>query len=78
MTAPNELTPQCFQVDRKVSLAVVIVFLVQFAGTVWWASDISARVQSVEAEQARYEHMMEAIAEIKTDVKWIKSAVVDK
>lgn len=76
--SPNEFTNQCIQLDRKVSLAVILVFLVHFAGTVWWASDISSRVKSVELEQARYEHMMEAIAEIKTDVKWIKSAVVKK
>jgi len=30
---------------------------------------------SVEAEQARYEHMMEAVTRIETDVKWIKGAL---
>lgn len=75
MTAPNEHTNSCFHFDRKITLAVVLVFLVQFAGSIWWASDLSARVQSVEDEQARYEHMMEEITEIKTDVKWIKQAV---
>ncbi|SOB60627.1 conserved protein of unknown function [Pseudodesulfovibrio profundus] len=75
MTKPNEHTDACWQLDRKVSLAVVIIFLVQFAGTVWWASDLSARLLSVETEQARYEHIMQQITEIKTDVKWIKQAV---
>lgn len=73
--SPNEHTQTCWQLDKKITLSVLIVIIMQVVGSVWWASDLSARVTAVELEQSKYEHVFEDIAEIKTDVKWIKGAI---
>lgn len=75
---PDEHIKSCWTLDRKVPLAFLLVMLLHLCGSVWWAADISARVSSVESEQARYERLMEKMTVIETDVKWIKGALKDE
>ncbi|SME89362.1 hypothetical protein [Desulfovibrio gilichinskyi] len=75
MAAKDAFRASCWQIDKKIGLAIILGVFIQFGGVIWWASDLSARLESVENEQARYEHVLEELATIKANVAWIKQAL---
>jgi hypothetical protein len=41
-----------WQVDRKIPLALIIMIFLQTAGAFWWASSLTARVETLEKQMA--------------------------
>lgn len=64
-----------FVVERKFAWAVIASVVGWVVTGVWWASDLSARVRTVESEQVQQRAVIERIARIETDVVWLRRAV---
>lgn len=75
MAAKEAVQASCWQIDKSIGVSVILVFVLQFAGAVWWASDLSARLESVEHEQARYDRVLEELSTIKANIEWIKRSL---
>lgn len=75
----NEAPESKWKLDRTVPLAMVIGMAMQFAGFVWFASDLNTRVKQLEGSQVSAERagrieeqvsgLREDLADIKTDLK---------
>ncbi|KKK74055.1 hypothetical protein LCGC14_2887620 [marine sediment metagenome] len=48
-------------IDRKISYGVIIVFLLQFGSAVWWASGVSAEIETIKKDIIKNENRMEII-----------------
>lgn len=68
----NDEQAGCIIVPKTISLVACTALLSFLLGAAWWAADLSARIQSVEREQARYQRVLQDLQELKTDVRWIK------
>lgn len=49
-----------WRVDKHINISVVIVVLVQFAGFVWWASEMDTRMDSQNLRLSRLERIAES------------------
>lgn len=75
MAAKEAMKASCWQIDRNLGLSVIFALVLQFASCVWWASDTSARLDTVEREQARYDRVLEELSTIKANIEWIKRSL---
>lgn len=41
-----------WKVDRRIPLALIVALMVQTGGAFWWASNLAARVESLERQAA--------------------------
>lgn len=55
MTTDNEP----WHLDRRVPVALILTILAQTAGIIWWASGISADVETMKVRQDRHEVRIE-------------------
>ena len=47
--------------DRRLSLGVILAFLIQFAAAIWWASGVDADIKTVKKDVMRNENKMTVI-----------------
>ena len=55
-----------WHLDKRVPIAMIFAIFIQTAGAFWWASDISRRVTTLEANQAHSSILVERIVKLET------------
>ena len=61
-----------FRVDRKIPVSVIVTALVLLVTAVGWAYTLNTKACTLEDRMERVEEVVQAVTEMKTDLKWIK------
>ena len=64
-----------WHLDRRVPLALIVTLLLQTAGMVWWAANLSARVVELERKQAKMEARGDRITRLEANQVHISSTL---
>ncbi|MCL2103252.1 MAG: hypothetical protein FWH25_04355, partial [Syntrophorhabdaceae bacterium] len=56
----------------KICLGVAITVGLQLFGVIWWAASLTHRIEQLERTVSRTETLIERMATIETDVRWIR------
>lgn len=59
----------------KVALSTLLAVAVQCGSVVWWASNLTHRVEQLETAIEQQGFLTERLAIIETNVSWIRSAL---
>lgn len=60
-----------WHLDRRVPVVIVVTLMLQAAGSVWWASDMSARVSALESAIVANNQDRERLVRVETTVQSI-------
>ncbi len=58
-----------WHLHRGVTISLIISLLIQAGALIWWASDLSTRVEQIEEDQKSYSDMPERITRVETQVE---------
>lgn len=61
-----------FRVDRKIPVSVIVTLLLALFTAVGWGYAQSNKTCTLEERMERVEEVVQAVTEMKTDLKWIK------
>ena len=59
----------------RISIATLLVVAVHCFGVIWWASNLTHRVEQLEITMERQGFLSERLAIIETNVSWIRGAL---
>lgn len=69
---PGGAASGCWQIDRKVGLAVILAIIIHASTLIWWAAKLDSRVDILERSTVRTEATYERMVTLEGDVKWIR------
>ena len=57
----------------KISIATLLAVGLQCFGVIWWAADLTRRVEQLEITLERQQNFVERFARVETNVEWIRA-----
>ncbi len=62
-------------VDKRVPIALIVTIIIQSAGIIWWASELSSRVASLEEYRGTTVSFDSRIVRLETNAENIRQAL---
>lgn len=66
-----------WHLDRRVPIALIMTIVIQTAGMVWWASNLSTRVEQLERQHAAIQPQAERIIRLETQLEAIRDGIAE-
>jgi hypothetical protein len=66
-----------WHLDKRVPIALIVAMFVQTCAIVWWASDLSARVSTLERQQAAAAPQADRLTRVEVKIENINEGISD-
>lgn len=64
-----------WHLDRRVPLALIVTIVLQTGGLIWWASQLSARVDTLERQQTISEPQRDRLTRVEVRIDSIADSI---